>query len=313
MYKIKLLFNPHAGQKSLLKKSMTETLPEVLRLLKKYQIPADAFPTKHPGHASDLARSAKKEGYSAVVVIGGDGTANEAANGLVDSPIPLGIIPNGTFMNIARMLSIPLDLEKAVELLKINRIRKIDVGVLTALEGKKLNKPYYFIESSGIGTDAHVQHEFKKFEKGSIGALFSVLKHIFSLVNHNVEIKTGQTTQKFLANSVIVANGPYSGASLELAPDAKLNDHHLTVVIYKHKKHKLFRHFFRKIFFRKTNKQEITIIKAKNVVISSEPSMLVHADADLFGKTPVLYKIKPACLNVICGFPENPKESTFKH
>jgi YegS/Rv2252/BmrU family lipid kinase len=307
--KIKLIFNPHAGKKRSFGKVSEDLLPSILKLLTKYQIDADIFPTKKANHAIELAQNAKKEGYQMVIVVGGDGTTNEVANGLVDTNIPLGIIPVGTFMNVAQMLSIPLDLEKAIELIKIKKIRKIDLGMLIKLDGEKLANPYYFIETSGIGIEAHIQQEFKKLEKGDFSSILKFLKNKLSFPPHEIEITTQETIQKFQANLVTIANGPFSGASFEMAPDAKLNDHLLTVVVYKHEKRKLLKYFLRLIFFKKVYKKELAIIKAKEVTIRTKPEMLVHVDASLFGNTPVKFKIKSACLNVITGFPENPRTS----
>lgn len=306
MHKIKLIYNPHAGKKRPFQKPMNLALPEILGLLKKYEIPTDSFPTKKPHHAMELAKDAIKEGYEMVVVAGGDGTANEAANGLVGSGIPLGIIPMGTFMNVARMLGIPVDLEKAVAILKIKKVRKIDLGVLSRMEGKELDTPYYFIETSGIGTEAHVQFEFKKLEKGNLLSFFSLIKHAFSIVRHKIEITADGVTSEYRANFVTIANGPIGGASMNLAPDAKLDDRLLTVVVYKYDtRHKLFKNILGMFSKVRPHKSNTTTFKAKELIIKSNPKMLVHADASVFGKTPVHYKIKPSSLNVVCGFSED--------
>lgn len=148
---IMVIYNPFAGKKKFLEKPMEEVLPEIRSLFKIHGLQADFFPTKRPHHAAELAKKAVKEKYNKVVVIGGDGTANEAANGLVGSRIALGLIPRGTFMNVAKMLHIPMDFEGAIKLLKKGKIRQIDLGVLSSLSGEKLDKPYYFIETSGLG------------------------------------------------------------------------------------------------------------------------------------------------------------------
>src|SRR5258705_214175 len=116
----KFIYNPKAGHKAKLLslKHPLLSLEDIKALLKRYQIPFDSFPTRSAGHATELARQSVKEGYGTVIVAGGDGTVGEAANGLVGTDVNLGILPLGTFMNIARMLSIPSDIEKAVALLK---------------------------------------------------------------------------------------------------------------------------------------------------------------------------------------------------
>ena len=103
------------------------------------------------GHASDLARSAVADGFDAVVAFGGDGTINEAAQGVVRTEVPLGIIPGGTTNVVARSLGIPRDPVEATAYLasrlRTNTVRRIHVG---SLNGR------YFIFSSGLGLDAEV-------------------------------------------------------------------------------------------------------------------------------------------------------------
>lgn len=104
-----------------------------------------------------------------------------------------------------------------------------------------------------------------------------------------------------MANFVTVANSPISGASLPLAPEAQLADHKLTVVVYKHDPHKLLKHFLQLFFTSQTPTDNLITIKASRVVVRSKFPLLVHADASLFGKTPVHYAVKPAGLRVISG------------
>lgn len=309
---IKLIFNPLAGRKrKFLSISHGVSAQEIQSIMEQYQMPVDLVYTKGPNHATELAKNAKKEGYEMVVVVGGDGTVNEAANGLIDSNIPLGIIPTGSFMNIARMLSVPLNIEKAVALLKIRRMRRIDVGMLTKLDGEKLSKPYYFLESSGVGMEAHVHHLIKKMEAGDFLSFFRLVKQIYQSQPYKLSITADEQTIECKTNLVSITNGPFTGSTLKVAPDAKLNDHRLSVIIYKGKKIELIRHFLNLFFTQKTKKKELEIIKAKNITIKTDPKIFVHADASLFGTTPVNYKIKPSCLQVVCGFPTSSQESSL--
>lgn len=311
--KIKFIYNPKAGKKRNFFSSKNKiSIEKVKNLFKKYDLSIDTFPTRKPFHATELARNAKKEGYEMVVVAGGDGTINEAANGLVTSSIPLGIVPLGTFMNIAKMLSIPTDIEKAVELIKIKRIRKIDMGVVSKMNGDILEDPYYFIETSGIGIDAPIQKEGKKLEKGNLFSLFKSILHIVYFRPSKIKIMADKKEYSFESNLVQVANGPYTGAGLKMAPDAKLNDQFLTVVIYQAEKIKLITYMLNLLLRKKTDRRKIKTIKAKKVVVTTKSPLSVHADACMFGKTPVSFYIKPACLNVICGFADSKETSSLQ-
>jgi diacylglycerol kinase family enzyme len=111
----------------------------------------DAVDTERRDHATELCREAAQEGYDAVVAFGGDGTANEAANGLVGTRTPLTCLPGGRANVYCRMLGIPPDVIDATEhllaLARDWRTREVDLGRV----GER-----YFLFSAGVGLDADV-------------------------------------------------------------------------------------------------------------------------------------------------------------
>lgn len=121
----------------------------VYALQGRYEV--DAVDTQERGHATVLCREAAHEGYDVVVAFGGDGTVNEAANGLLGSATPLTCLPGGSANVFGKMLGIPGELVDATEhLLGIAddwRPRKVDVGVVNGR---------CFTFSSGLGLDASV-------------------------------------------------------------------------------------------------------------------------------------------------------------
>ena len=111
----------------------------------------DAVDTEARGHATELCREAAHEGYDVVVAFGGDGTVNEAANGLLGSPTPLSCLPGGSANVFGKMLGIPGELVDATEHLLAMaddwRPRKVDLGVVNGR---------CFTFASGLGLDASV-------------------------------------------------------------------------------------------------------------------------------------------------------------
>jgi diacylglycerol kinase (ATP) len=306
---IKLIYNPHAGAKRRMFPNPYTTptsLEDINSLLKKYQLGADFFPTKYPGHAIELAENAQKEGYKMVLVSGGDGTVGEAANGLINSDLTLGILPLGSYMNVAHMLSIPLDLEKAVMLIKLGRTRKIDVGKVHYLGQAQLTKPYYFLESVGFGLEAQMHEYMLKIEHGKYREIIQIIKTLFEYIRYRVEIMIDDKKVVTRATIINIANGPYSGPALPIAPTAKLNDHLLTVSIFKMKNYDLFRYFFN-LFFGIKRRKKPTVYQAKKVNIDTKVPRPVHVDARVYGMTPVELSILPNAINVITGYP-NPQE-----
>jgi diacylglycerol kinase family enzyme len=109
----------------------------------------DAVETEGQGHAIALAQEAAHDGYDMVVAFGGDGTINEAANGLAGSPLPLSLLPGGCTNVVCRMLGVPTDVVDATEhllgLAADLQPRAIDLG---RINGR------YFVSSTGLGMDA---------------------------------------------------------------------------------------------------------------------------------------------------------------
>jgi diacylglycerol kinase family enzyme len=111
----------------------------------------DAVDTEAQGHATELCREAAHEGYDVVVAFGGDGTVNEAANGLLGSSTPLTCLPGGSANVFGKMLGIPGELVDATEHLLAMaddwRPRLVDLGVVNGR---------CFTFASGLGVDASV-------------------------------------------------------------------------------------------------------------------------------------------------------------
>ncbi len=111
----------------------------------------EAIDTEARGHATQICREAASEGYDVVVAFGGDGTVNEAANGLIGSDTPLSCLPGGSTNVVCRTLGIPADVVDATEyLLRVAddfHPRRVDTGSVNDRR---------FVFAAGIGLDASV-------------------------------------------------------------------------------------------------------------------------------------------------------------
>jgi diacylglycerol kinase family enzyme len=121
----------------------------VYALQGRYQV--EAVDTERRDHATQICREAAQEGYDAVVAFGGDGTVNEAANGLIGSPTPLTCLPGGSTNVFCRTLGIPADVVDATEHL----LRMADDFQPRLVDTGRVNGRH-FVFASGIGLDASV-------------------------------------------------------------------------------------------------------------------------------------------------------------
>jgi diacylglycerol kinase family enzyme len=139
-----VIVNPYAT-------TVSERLREMVVFALQNRFDVDAIDTEAPGHATELCREAAHEGYDVIVALGGDGTVNEAANGLLGSPTPLCCLPGGSANVFAKMLGVPADLIDATEHVLAMaddwRPRKVDLG---SVNGR------CFTFASGLGLDASV-------------------------------------------------------------------------------------------------------------------------------------------------------------
>jgi len=139
-----VIVNPYAS-------TVSDRLRNLVLYALQGRFEVDAVDTEARGHATELCREAAHEGYDVVVAFGGDGTVNEAANGLLGSPTPLCALPGGSANVFAKMLGIPGDPVDATEHLLAMaddwHPRNVDVGVVNGR---------CFTFSSGLGLDASV-------------------------------------------------------------------------------------------------------------------------------------------------------------
>src|SRR6202011_1781872 len=141
-----LILNPNAGGG----RRMPQ-LDEARRIFRKAGIETELQSTTAPGEATHLARNAVNQSRQLVIVCGGDGTVNEAVNGLACSQVPLAVLPAGTANVLAKELSIPWNLPRAAERIIRAQYRRIALGL--AIPEKSSGEPRYFLSLAGAGPD----------------------------------------------------------------------------------------------------------------------------------------------------------------
>jgi diacylglycerol kinase (ATP) len=142
-----LIANPHAGSGRRMRQ-----LEQARRILRGAGMETDLQQTTASGEAAVLARRAVEQSRQLVIVCGGDGTINEAVNGLAGSKVALAILPAGTANILAKELSIPWNLPHAARRMLASRLRRIALGL--AVPAKSSGEPRYFLSVAGAGADA---------------------------------------------------------------------------------------------------------------------------------------------------------------
>lgn len=218
--KIFLIVNSYAGHKAG-EKTVDVVVPY---LLNKGFVVEYAF-TNHPGHATELAIKAASEGYDLVVAVGGDGTANEVAQGLFGSVTVMGIIPIGSGNGLARELGISMNIRESLKTLIDGKTLLLDVYNLNDQR---------FLCTCGIGFDALIADKMSKTSsRGFFGYVKLVMKEISTYKPVDVRMKIDGVIVEEPVFLITFANSSQFGNKAYIAPGASMTDGLIDVVVVK--------------------------------------------------------------------------------
>jgi diacylglycerol kinase (ATP) len=176
--------------------------------------------TRYAGHAKEIAKEAAAQGIPNIISVGGDGTMNEIACSLLHTSSNLGIIPLGSGNGLARHLGIPLNTQKAIDLLNDFEIKNIDSGAINSIP---------FFCTAGIGLDAHVTKMFDELPtRGLKTYIKAFIKKVYTYKGDLLRIRVNDGTEikgTFLISTF--ANANQYGNNAFIAPTASLSDQQL--------------------------------------------------------------------------------------
>jgi diacylglycerol kinase (ATP) len=183
--------------------------------------------TNAPGHARELAQESAARGDDAVLAVGGDGTINEVAAGLLGSHTALGVIPAGSGNGLARTLGISLDPGAALVELAYGVRHRMDVG---RINGEA------FLNVAGVGFDAYMSAAFHDWtqpgrRRGVLPYVWLGLGAVARFVPQHWRVEMASETLEVSAFLATFANGRQYGGGAIIAPHARLNDGQLEFVV----------------------------------------------------------------------------------
>ena len=299
--RVKVIVNPVAGAYSTRRK-----WPIISKILERIGLSFDFQYTEGTGHAIELARAAASDGYRYLVAVGGDGTVNEVANGILHSTsaakTALGIISTGTGSDFIRSAGIPRDYATACSTLTSSKRLSIDVGVVEyQSKGQTLQR--FFVNAAGVGFDAAVVKETERLPKffgGTIPYLAGLLRTLFVYKNKPVVVRVGDEVENYRVLNVAVANGGYLGGGMHIAPEAKLCDSLLDLAIVGDMgKFELLKALPTVYKGTHVNHPKFKMKKATHITIESPEPVLVYADGELLGECPASFWVVPAALSIV--------------
>lgn len=217
--KVNVIINPVSGTKS------KKNIPRQLTCFDTSGFDVEIFFTQYQGHATEIAANAVRNKVDYVIAVGGDGTINEVAKALVNTDTVLGIIPSGSGNGLARDLSIPLNIKKAVGVLTENNVKQIDYGIA--------NNNIFFC-TCGVGFDALVSREvLNQPSRGKLMYAKSMLKVYYNFSPEKYKITCAEGTFEDEAFLVTCANASQYGNNGFIAPFADIQDGKMDIAILK--------------------------------------------------------------------------------
>lgn len=297
----KFIVNPAAGAGRTGRK-----WPRIMDLLKSLGLRFDHELTEAPGHATEIARSAVRQGYEQVVSVGGDGTINEVVNGLYaaggNGHVALGIIGTGTGGDYSRTIGLHRPYTEVCQCLLHPAKLKVDLGTVEYI-CKGQTEKRVFVNFAGAGFDAEIVRRTSQQFK-SLGSLASYLMGLFATLvsfrNQEVSllIDGEQVSQKVC--TVIMNNGKYGGGGMLTAPGASLTDGLFDVLIVGDlDKADLLRSLPRIYKGTHLTHPKVTLKRAREVELLTKKPLPLQADGELLGEAPAHFRILPAALNII--------------
>lgn len=280
-----IVVNPAAGRGA-----GGKSIPQIRDGLDKVGLAYDLVCTERPWHAAELARQAAIDGFDAVVAAGGDGTANEVINGLMQAsagkggPTAMGVLCVGRGNDFAFGTGIPKALEDGIRVLVEERKVRIDVGLVS---GGLFPEGRFFGNGVGIGFDAVVGFEALKMRRlsGFVSYIAAALKTVWlydqgPLVRLAFDAQAPEASLPVLMVSIM--NGRRMGGGFMMAPDGRPSDGVFDVCVVRQVKRGrvlgLIPHFMRGT---QVGEPEITMHTARRLVVSAERGVLpAHADGE---------------------------------
>lgn len=227
MRKIVVIVNPISGGKS-----KADILEIAHQVFPDGDYCLDLVNTERAGHGYELAMQAIADGADTIVAVGGDGTVNEIGKALItDTSVKFGIVPMGSGNGLARHAEIPLDVEKAFELIKVGYSELIDYGDING---------HIFFTTAGTGFDAEVGERFaemgKKFslvKRGPITYLRAIVEMAATYVPREYTIMTDDEVFHERAFLITIGNAAQWGNKMYIAPRASQQDGKFTISVVK--------------------------------------------------------------------------------
>ncbi|MBL7982326.1 MAG: diacylglycerol kinase family lipid kinase [Flavobacteriales bacterium] len=285
--KAMVIYNPRSG-----KKQAPRIGAIAARMEKALNIQLDVRAIEGPGHGTELAKEAVANGYDRVISVGGDGTNNAIAQGLLGSQVPMGIVAMGSGNGYARSIGLPLEPEAALRHALTAPARAMDVCYLN---------DHLFLGTAGIGFDARVAD---RFDRSSTRGMFTyariIVQEIFGAPPMPVEVLSAGRTLRENVLMLVFCNTREFGNGADISPGSRPDDGLAELrVVRKPPFVPLIKAFYDIYTHRADRNPYLTNIQATEATVRQGGTM-AHLDGEpLEVGHEVRFRLEPAALMVV--------------
>jgi diacylglycerol kinase (ATP) len=256
-------------------------------------------PTTGRGTAGGLAREHIGRGADLIVAAGGDGTINEAAEGMLHTSVPLAILPGGTANVLANETRLGTRIERAAARLDECRPRRISVGHLTC-DGGSVSR--HFLLMAGVGFDAYVVHHVDGKLKSRTGKFAYWVAGLKLLGRRLEEFDVDIAGERRRCSFALVSKVRNYGGDFEIARSVRLSDDRFEVVLFEGRHPaRYLKHFAGMMLNRLDRMKGVAVLRADCVSLSDpqDRCVYVQVDGEFAGRLPAEIRIVPNALTLL--------------
>lgn len=306
-----VIVNPHSAA-GRTRKNWQNTQNLFARQVESFEV----YHTQYQRHATELSAQLVERNVPVIIAVGGDGTISETAAGFFNEKgrprqaktrknrTALGIIAAGSGSDLIRTLNIPRDIEAALEVIKNDNRRDLDMGLVEYIshEGKKVKEPFINIADVGIGGEViEILENQGKSAGGWLSYQLASLRGLIQYKHKKMVIHIdSEVTLKGEFFGVIVANGKYFGSGMKVAPGANPEDGLFDIIIMKGRdKFTIALQMAKVRNGSHINADGIEVFRGRKVIVETEDRALLDLDGEQPGLCPAEFSMVENAIPVI--------------
>lgn len=281
----------------------------ISRLLDKHGFTYRSLFTKGRLHAMQMVADQVEKGYRKIIIVGGDGTMNEAVNGIFNqqavptTEVSLGMISVGTGNDWVRTYGFPTEYKEAVKALKKEYTQLQDAGLVTYDSDQGQTKRY-FINMAGLGFDGLVaqktNYDKDRGKSNPMLYLKNLVTSLFSYTSSQTRVVVDDKEVNEKIFSIGIGIGCYNGGGMRQTPGALPDDGLFDVTVIKDMSKWSVIASIRRLYDGTIGKHKrVLTFVGKHIIIDSDPPVLLETDGESLGRSPFEFRILHRCIRVI--------------